>query len=181
MWFGNLLSEPTCGWSGGLNATGQRCATGPRRCRFQNICHHGRLRASWPGLTGGATDRGRAAGVAGRGAGDATTFGRAGGDFGNGNGADGAGREDSWCSDWRRRISMRRLSRISPGVPEMAKVPSVLTSYAPERGISLYPARVLLFSRTLTTETALARPSPALSAGIRLAMSPSLLSTGRRS
>jgi len=43
----------------------------------------------------------------------------------------------SWTLDLRSRISIRRLSRISPGMPEIANVSSVFTSCAPDSGISL--------------------------------------------
>jgi hypothetical protein len=58
--------------------------------------------------------------------------------FGAGKGIDGPFTDDASCGvDFRNRISMRRRSGISPGVPDSARLSSMLTSCAPERGISL--------------------------------------------
>ena len=76
----------------------------------------------------------------------------------------------SFGADLRKRISMRRRCWTLSGNPEIASVSSVFTSCAPDNGINLYPASNALWRKTLTTATARASPSPALSTGIRLPM-----------
>jgi len=83
--------------------------------------------------------------------------------------------------DLRSRISMRRLSRILAGTPDVAKVSPVLMSCAPERGSNLYFAREEFCRRTLTTDTALATPNPALSEGGTVAMLAEPFRTGTKS
>ena len=73
-------------------------------------------------------------------------------------------------TDFRNRISMRRRCGSSRGAPSIASVSSEFTSCAPDSGKSLYSANNGLCRSTLTTDTALANPSPALSAGTRVAI-----------
>src|SRR3984957_13598913 len=87
----------------------------------------------------------------------------------------------SFGADLRKRISMRRRCGTSSGNPEIASVSSVFTNCAPDNGINLYPASKGLWRRTLTTATARASPSPALSTGIRLPMLGGFLRTDAKS
>ena len=106
-------------------------------------------RAGEPGEAGGAGTAGAAA---------AFGAGRLGGTcvgVGCPAGMAGALTEVSCGVVFRSRISMRRRSWMSPGVPKTVSVSLVLISCAPESGSTFNPASSLLCRSTLTTETAL--------------------------